>query len=152
MNPQALDALRDIHLPPPPAWWAMPEIWAAAVLVAIAAAWYAYRMLRHRLLRKALRELSILAAAHARDGDAAGLARGLSQLLRRHAIACFPQAGIEGLAGNDWLVFLDTHGGNDAFTRGAGTVLETLPYQAAGSVDAEALVGAVRCWLQENPR
>lgn len=152
MNPQALDALRDIHLPAPPAWWAIPEVWVAAALVAAAFAWHARRAARTRLLRRALREVSALTAAHGRDGDTAKLARGLSQLLRRHAAACFPDAGIEGLAGKAWLDFLDAHGGGGAFTHGAGAVLDTLPYQASGETDAAALTGAVRRWLQENPR
>ena len=152
MNPQALDALRDIHLPAAPAWWAMPEVWAAAALVAVAAGWCLHRRLRHPLLRRSLRTLSSLAEAHARDGDAVRLARGLSQLLRGHAAACFPDAGIEGLAGSQWLAFLDAHGGDGAFTHGAGAVLESLPYRASGTADSTVLIAAVRGWLRENPR
>lgn len=152
MNPNALDALRDIHLPDAPAWWTMTELWAAVACVAVAALWIIYRRIRFRLLRRAMRELSSLAAAHARDGNAVCLARGLSQLLRRHASACFPQAGVEGLAGSDWLAFLDAHGGGTAFTQGPGAVLESLPYRASGSADAHALLSLVRHWLQENPR
>lgn len=152
MNLQALDALRDIHLPPEPAWWAMPEVWMLASVALTAAAWLLFRHVRYRLLRRSLRALSALEAAHARDGDAVGLARGLSQLLRRHAAACFPQAGVEGMTGSAWLAFLDTHGGGNAFTAGAGAVLESLPYRASGSADTRALVEAVRLWLRENPR
>ncbi|OWW22681.1 DUF4381 domain-containing protein [Noviherbaspirillum denitrificans] len=152
MNPQALDALRDIHLPPEPAWWAMPEVWVLASVVIAVAAWLLFRRVRYRRLRHALRALSVLEAAHARDNDAVHLARGLSQLLRRYAAGCFPQAGVEGLTGSAWLAFLDAHGGGNTFTAGAGTVLESLPYRASGSADTRALVEAVRQWLRENPR
>lgn len=152
MTPNALDALRDIHLPPPPAWWAMPEAWVALACLTVAACWLMYRHVRYRLLRRSLRALSSLEAAHARDGNAVRLASGLSQLLRSHAAACFPQARIDGLAGRDWLDFLDAHGGGNAFTQGAGAVLESLPYRPSGTADTSALLALVRRWLQENPR
>lgn len=152
MNPQALAALRDIHLPSSPAWWTIPELWLAAVCMAALAGWLGWRHRRNRLLHCSLRELARLSETHARDGDAVRLARGLSQLLRHHAAACFPQAGVEGLAGSAWLAFLDAHGGQGLFTQGAGAILESLPYRAGGTADTGALLAAVRHWLRENPR
>lgn len=153
MTAASLDALRDIHLPPAPALSWLPE-WGIAALVLLAALgfWTVHRLLRRRALRVALRELAQLAAAHARDGDGTLLARGLSRLLRRHAVACFPQAGVEGLSGAAWLQFLDAHGGAGAFCVGAGAVLASRPYQSHGDIDAAALIGLVRQWLEANPR
>lgn len=152
MNPQALDALRDIHLPASPAWWNVPEFWIAGCVLVIAATWFIRHRLRHRLLRQSMRDLSSLEAAHAGDGDTVRLARGLSQLLRRHASACFPDSGVDGLAGGEWLAFLDARSSSKAFTQGPGAVLESLPYRPSGTADARALVEAVRQWLRENPR
>lgn len=152
MNLRALDALRDIHLPASPAWWTMPELWIVAACALFAAAWFLHRHVRNRLLRRSLRALSALVEAHARDGDAVRLARGLSQLLRRHAATCFPHAAVDGMTGRDWLAFLDAHGGGGAFTAGPGAALESLPYRASGSADTPALIEAVRQWLRENPR
>ena len=117
----------------------------------LAVVWWLRRFRQRRALRAALRELRALARAHARDGDTTDLARGLSRLLRRHATACFAQAGVEGLTGGDWLRFLDTHGGEGAFCHGVGTVLESRPYRDAGAVDAVALIALVRRWLRANP-
>ena len=82
--------LRDIHLPPAPAWWPLAPGWwmlAALGLLALVAAGWLWR--RHRRLRKRrsllLAELEKLAARHARDGDDAALATALHQLLRRVA-------------------------------------------------------------------
>jgi len=152
MSTQGLDTLRDVHLPPAPALWATTEAWYLAAAVALVITWTTWRFLRRRRLRTALRALRRLANAHAVDGNTVDLGRGLSQLLREHAVACFPQCGVEGLTGNDWLAFLDTHGGHGRFTRGAGAVLESLPYQACGSADAAALIDAAACWLKANPR
>ncbi|MGE5649102.1 MAG: DUF4381 domain-containing protein [Bacillota bacterium] len=160
MNANSLDALRDIHLPAPPAPWLLPDWLAAAGMLAFFLAfflafWYARRLWRRRALRAALRALDELVAAHARERDAARLAGGLSRLLRRHAMARYPQSDVAGLTGKDWLRFLDAHGGNGAFSHGAGAVLEALPYRPGGEMDAAqaaALIAAARHWLKANPR
>lgn len=155
MTPDALDTLRDIHLPAPPTPWPVPD-WlpAAGVLALVLALFYARRLWRRRAQRAALRELDKLAAAHARDGEATRLAGGLSRLLRRHAMARFPQAGVAGLTGTAWLRFLDAHGGNGAFCDGPGSALETIPYRANNEMDAAqvaALFTLARSWLEANP-
>lgn len=153
LNPPSLDALRDIHLPPSPALWPALEWWlAAGILVALGVVWFALRLRRRRRLRAALRDLSRLATAHAQDGDTVALARGLSRLVRGYAVMRFPQARIAGLTGSAWLQFLDAHGGAGAFCNGIGAMLETLPYQARGDLDAASLMALVRRWLEANPQ
>lgn len=153
MTAVSIDALRDIHLPPEPALSWLPEsgIVLGALLLAIAL-WHVWRRRSTRASRAALRTLSALADAHARDGDATAFARGLSRLLRQHAIHCFPRSGVERLTGKAWLQFLDAHGGAGAFCDGAGALLDARPYQAAGEIDGAALVMLARRWLEANPR
>jgi hypothetical protein len=154
MTAPALDALRDIHLPPAPLLaTALPQWWLAAATLALlaGAGWYLGRFTRRRGLRAALRQLRGLAAAHARDGDATRLASGLSGVLRRYAMLRFPQAGIASLTGIEWLGFLDAHGGGGAFCGGPGAVIDTRPYQPSGAFDGEALIALVRSWLRANP-
>ena len=154
MTAPALDALRDIHLPPLPvlvtvlpSWW----LAAAALVLLVAACWLARRWLRLRPLRAALRELAQLASFHARDADTTRLVRGVSRLLRRYAMTRFAQPGIAGVSGKAWLVFLDAHGGDGAFCHGVGAALEARPYQSGGALDEAALMALVRRWLQANP-
>jgi hypothetical protein len=156
MTTPSLAALRDIHLPPLPALAWLPE-WGVAAFAAGAAlfaagVWRARRRHARRQLRAALRELGRLDAAYARDGDATRFTRGLSRLLRRHAVTCFGGAGVASLCGAAWLQFLDARGGAGAFCQGPGAVLETRPYQSRGEIDAPALSALVRHWLKENPR
>lgn len=155
MTSPSLDDLRDIHLPPPPLLANIPEwlVWsltAGALMLALAAIYGTWRALRRARLRRALHELSRLAASHARDRDSPALARGLSQLLRRYAQSRFPGRDIGGLAGRDWLAFLDQEGGEGAFSNGVGEVLESLPYRPHGDVDQAALIALVRRWLEAN--
>lgn len=156
MTSPSLAELRDIHLPPPPflvsalpPWWGW---WAGAMLLAAGALWWAWRFWRRRRLRTALRELTRLAADHARDGDTTRLAAGLSRLLRHYALARFPAAGIAGLSGAGWLEFLDAHGGVGDFAGGVGAAIEWRPYRAHGAIDEAALILLVRRWLRANPQ
>lgn len=158
MNANALDSLRDLHLPSAPGLWPLAPGWwlvGGAVLVLVAVVLWR-RHLRRRPLRAALGELAALSAAHRRDHDAVALARGLSRLLRAYAVHRFPHAAIAGAIGPDWLGFLDAHGGGGAFSAGSGVVLETLPYRAAPATlpesvpDPAALVALVRRWLEAN--
>lgn len=149
----SIDVLRDIHLPPEPTLSWLPESGIAmGVLLLAFALWHAWRRRGTRASRAALRTLAALAEAHACDADATAFMRGLSRLLRQHAIHCFPRAGVESMTGTTWLQFLDAHGGAGAFCHGAGALLDERPYQAAGEIDAAALVTLAKRWLEANPR
>lgn len=148
-----LAALRDVHVPPSPDWWAVP-LWAFAMLAALLPLlfWLARRYRQRRGLRAALRELEALEARHEQECDATQLMRGVSRLLRRYAVTRFPQAGIEGLTDDAWLRFLDAHGGNGGFCGGPGAVLAHGPYQKRGACDTAPLLALVRKWLKAHPQ
>lgn len=151
MTVDSLADLRDVHLPPAPWFWSLPEwLLGTAILALLAAIWYGYRAIQRRGLRAALQELDALEAAFLQDGNATRLVRGLSRLLRRYAIARFPQEGVAGLTGQAWLQFLESNGG--AFRDGVGDALAVRPYQASGDIDAPVLIREVRRWMKVNPR
>lgn len=150
LAPGALDSLRDIHAPPPPALATAEWGLALAALAPLAWLWVVRR--RRRGLRAALAELAALDAVHARDGDGGRLAGGISRLLRRYAMARFPGAGVAALTGPPWLEFLDAHGGRGGFCGGPGAALEARPYRRDGEFDAPALLALARRWLLANPR
>jgi hypothetical protein len=157
VNP-AVDPLADLrgyHLPEPVSWWPPAPGWwllglLLLLLVAAAARWLAGRYQRGAPTRAARAELAGLRAALARDGDSAAYARGLSRLLRRYAIARFPGSRVAGLSGEDWLDFLDAHGGEGRFRRGPGRVLIDLPYRSAGDLPEADLAGLVESWILSN--
>lgn len=148
MMPAALATLRDIHLPLFPAL--VLGLVAALGLLLAGAAWGVHRYRRRAPLRAALRELDAVLARHVRDGNTTQLVASVSQLLRRYAMWRFARDEVAGLTGPDWLAFLDTHGGEEAFRSGVGAVLAWRPYRREGALDQAALVALARRWLQRN--
>jgi hypothetical protein len=147
--------LRGWHFPEPVSWWPPAAGWwvlglLVVLLAAILIRWLLVRYRARAAARAAQRELRDLQAAFATDGDAGAFARGISRLLRRFALACFPRRQIAGLAGADWLAFLDAHGGNGRFRDGPGRVLVEAPYRPVDAIPAEELVALVREWIALN--
>lgn len=154
-TPDALADLRGYHLPEPVTWWPpAPGWWLLGALLLLAAVILVLALRRRRgrraALRAALGELERLGGVHAAN-DPSARARRLSRLLRRYALARFPRHEVAGLAGEDWLRFLDAHGGGQAFTRGPGRLLGEAPYRPAGDPAAlEELAGLARAWILHN--
>lgn len=150
-----LAELRGWHLPEPVSWWPPAPGWFALVLLAmvlmLVAVWWALRRYRARgAARAAKRELQRLQDDFKTAGDVAAFSRGLSRLLRRFAIARYPRRQVAGLAGADWLDFLDAHGGNGRFRAGAGRVLAEAPYRLVEAVPAEDVAALVGDWIAQN--
>lgn len=142
--------LRDIHLPPAPSWWPPAPGWwllgALVLLVLVAMGWWWRRRRRRALARqRPLREISRLQGDFARDGDCARLASGLHGLLRRLALARDPRAAHQrGKAWRETLARVPV--GTDVLAR--LSVLEDAVYRPDVALDVDALVAAVRQWVQ----
>jgi len=149
MNPAGAPALRDIHLPPPPAWWPpAPGWWLLAgicILFAIVA-FARWRRARARWREQAaiLGELDrCIDAAH---GDSTALAAALSQFLRRLALREVPAAA--AYEGERWLEYLDTRLPGAEFRHGVGRQLVEAPFRPGCEYDTVALIALVRRWTR----
>jgi hypothetical protein len=155
MSASALSNLRGYHWPEPVSWWPpAPGWWLLAVLLVALTALLIQRITQRRRrltpARTALAELAALRATYDRRPDDAAFARGISQLLRRFALARFPRREVAGLAGKEWLAFLDAHGGNGAFCDGPGRALIEAPYGARATLRVESLMTLVAGWIEHN--
>lgn len=161
MNPTAATAadplagLRGYHLPAPPSWWPpAPGWWVLAGLVVLLIAllgWWALRRYRRRAAaRQARDELVDLQTRLEQQGDRAAFVRGLSKLLRRYAMVVFSRRRVAALAGEQWLAFLDDHGGGERFRNGPGRQLIEAPYRRDSEIDPDTLVQLVGDWVSRN--
>ena len=153
--------LRDIHLPPAPAWWPpAPGWWLLAGALACVVALVARAALRHWRARRwraaVMAELEHVAGSQRAEPDPARFAAQVSQLLRRAGRIIDPASAT--LRNEAWLAFLDSRlppaqSARAPFERGAGRALTDAPFRAPGDaaldeVDAPALLALAREWLQ----
>lgn len=102
-DPNSLDRLNDIVLPPEVAWWPLAPGWYVLMLsILLLGSWFAMRWMKqwqaNAYRRIALREL-------AETKDPASIA----ELLRRTALAVAPREEIARLTGDRWVDWLATH-------------------------------------------
>jgi cbb3-type cytochrome oxidase subunit 3 len=150
-----LAALRGYRLPDPVSWWPpAPGWWLLAVLLLVLAialtAWVLRRHRRRAAVRAALRELFELRTALEADQDRQAYIRGLSRLLRRFALTRFSRSEVAGLTGDDWLAFLDAHGGGGAFQGETGRLLCEAPYRPQSEIRVEHLESLVERWIRRS--
>lgn len=145
MNPD-LSQLRDIHLPAPVSWWPpAPGWWLLAVLVVVIVfgMYVMYlRRQRNNWRRSALLELTRLRQQYQSQQSAPQIiVSGLSVLLRRVAISCFPREEVAMLSGDKWLAFLDRSMGEGAsFQSDKGRLLAVAPYAPDASITPDAML------------
>lgn len=145
-----LAALRPLHPPPAIDWWPPAPGWWVLVIVLAVLGGLAWRRWRRTALRRvALDELRQL---EREVQDDARLAAGISRLLRRIALACFPRRQVAALTGEAWLRFLDEQAGGRGFCSGPGRVLLTAPYTPHCTLDRTALLALARDWIRRQPR
>lgn len=158
MNPTGPE-LRDIHLPPAPAWWPpAPGWWLLAIVLAVlailAARWLLRRLRERRWRRRVLAEFEHIVATYSDTNDRTRLATELSSLLRRIARLTEPQS--IALRDADWLDFLDARlprarDDERPFREGIGRALVDAPWRRAGDsrgdYDAAALIALARRWV-----
>ena len=153
--PNPLSGLRPYHVPDAVSWWPpAPGWWLLAALLLLlgsALGWWLVRRHRRRAAsRQATTELTRLRSDLSTKRDGTGFVRELSKLLRRYALAIFPGDKIAALTGEDWLMFLDAHGGDGRFRKGPGRQLAEAPYRPSAEVPNEELAELVADWINRN--
>ena len=141
--------LRDIHLPPDPSFWPPAPGWwllAALILAGLVLAAWGWRRHRRTLHRRQrmLRQLEQVMTQYRQDGDAAALAGGIQQLLRRVARQRVPAAAQQrGEAWRQTLARMPL----DASALDALLALDRHIYQP-GPFDHTLAMNAARDWLR----
>lgn len=149
-------ALRDIHLPPEPAWWPPAPGWWILSLLVIVIALITYYFYRRHLRRQqsalniARQELEKLCTEFDTHKNQRQLVADISILLRRLSISAYPRSDTAGLTGEEWLRFLDSDLQEKPFSRGAGRILVDAPYRPAiEEGEIQPLLDACEMWMQQ---
>lgn len=147
MKPDWLAQLAPPHAPPPPGWWPpAPGWWVLALLVLAAVAALAYGWARpHRRLRRAA--LRALIELERSNPDDLRLARGLQNLLRRHAVARYGREKVARLAGADWIDFMVARGASE-FAGPAGEALLRAAYADAAPGERYPWLAGARAFIK----
>ncbi|MEL6868199.1 MAG: DUF4381 domain-containing protein [Pseudomonadota bacterium] len=132
MNPDALP-LRDIHLPAAVSWWPLaPGWWLLAALFVIAVLIAVVRLARPPgtvgRARIALRHEWV---AWQRHRDAKAFIGGLSQTMRRTAIAVGGRQRWAAVTGSEWRAFLNASMPQQPFSEHPGSLLVDGLYRAS---------------------
>ena len=160
MNPDDIP-LRDLHLPDmtgwwplAPGWWVLLGILLIGMIVLIRRQHRRWRVMAPK--RFALKQLAAIGRDFERGADAVVLGKELSELTRRAMLAYAPRDEVAGLVGDDWLQWLDYGLVDKPFTRGAGRILESLPYmdprKIDNDLDVRGLIDTVRMRLRRPIR
>ena len=143
--------LRDIHLPEPIGWWPLAPGWwilfGLIVLVVTIALIVRFWRKRRLVQRTALNELASIEISYREHRDNHRLARELSKLARRTALALEPERASAAETGSDWSARLDELNKTGETSELIKTTLARAPYRPAESFDGDALLNAFRPWL-----
>ena len=156
MTPQdPLSQLKDIHLPAPIGWWPpAPGWWILAILATgLTIGLILWRWIRHRrqaYKREALAQYQTLHASYLEHLDDARLLAEVSVLLKRTCITRYGREQTAGLAGEQWLAYLDQTGNCTEFSQGPGRVLVTQRFLPKPTLDGPELLRVTLKWLNKQ--
>lgn len=87
--------------PPAPGWWLLAALLLALLIVLMSWAWQRHR--RNRYRRQAVEELVALRGANLSGSERVQRANAV---LKRTALAAYPDGSVAALSGGDWIRFL----------------------------------------------
>lgn len=141
----ALQQLRDIHVPEVPSWWPpAPGWWLVAALLLGAVVWVIWRGRRARRRREPIRAARSLYARvyeRYRSGEISGreYLNQSNEVIKRALIHGLGEREARRATGRAWLELLDRHVDEPAFSRGAGRMLGDARFRPRLAADADAV-------------
>jgi hypothetical protein len=145
-------AIRDIHLPEAISWWP-PAVgwWLLLVLIPLSVygAYYLYKRLTAQTAKKQARV--VLQEIKLNSHSDIETLRALSAWLRRVVVSIDDRPNVAGLAGAQWLQYLDEPMDGQPFEKGAGQYLAEAQYkqQLPDDIDINVLIELCENWLKQ---
>lgn len=156
MDPQQVLQLKDIHIPRDVNIWPLAFGWwlliGIVIVVLVALFLKTIKVVRIRKHKKLLREEYSLLEKKLTVSPSKETVAETNVLLRRLALAYYPNENVASLTGGDWLTFLDLSGSTQDFSRGAGRILIEAPYRdgALENYNGEEFIPLIRQWVNKT--
>lgn len=155
MEPDLLQQLRDIHLPPDPSWWPPAPGWWLIALLVVAGLVYAGHSLRsaiekRRPIRRARRLYQELHVSYEKGLiDAPTYLHQANELLKRLVIHGLHDNRARRANDAAWLALLDERSGSASFTEGPGRQLGNQRFSMTPIADPDQLHPVLSQFLRE---
>jgi len=150
-NTNPLAELKDVHLPAPVSIFPLATGWyiVIAIIFILIAVLTWWQLRRHKKKQQQQEIFSLLKQieANAVTTSDEKTIEECSILLKRVAVAKFPEQKPQLLFGKNWLQFLDKTGKTTEFTTGSGHYLGEI-YQKQQLEDKEAFFALIEKWLR----
>lgn len=150
-NTNPLAELKDVHLPAPVSIFPLATGWyiVIAIIFILVAVLIWWQLRRHKKKQQQQEIFSLLKQieANAVTTSDEKTIEECSILLKRVAVAKFPEQKPQLLFGKNWLQFLDKTGKTTEFTTGSGHYLGEI-YQKQQLEDKEAFFALIEKWLR----
>lgn len=156
MNPQQSLQLKDIHLPANASAWPLALGWWLLILLALFVGIILFFKIKKYLKIKkhklALKDEYLTLENKLNSSPTKDLIAETNILLRRLALAYYPEKNIASLTGGDWLSFLDTSANTQDFSKGAGRILIEAPYRSGQleNYNSDEFIPLIRKWVNQT--
>ncbi|PFG07826.1 DUF4381 domain-containing protein [Marinobacter sp. LV10MA510-1] len=155
----ALQQLRDIHLPessgwwpPAPGWWLLAAVGSVCLVLAVRG-WRHWQR-RNRRWQAVQRELTALRAqlqSQTQTQNSPAWFSQLNALLKRAARDSYPQQPVAALSGNEWVAFLQQSSDNAVEAELVNTLVNAC-WQPHSSCDPQQALAFAGRWLQNHKK
>lgn len=155
MDPQLLQ-LKDIHLPEAPDIWPLALGWWILLVMLLGLVFWFILVVKkyiniQRHKRMLFDELAQLERKLKSSPNKTHVAE-TNVLLRRLALAYYPNEKVASLTGSNWLKFLDKSGNTENFSKGAGRILIDAPYRSGEleNYNGDEFIPLIRSWVTKT--
>ncbi|ERM58184.1 MULTISPECIES: DUF4381 domain-containing protein [Vibrio] len=147
---QPLD-LSPVIAPDAPTWWPLAWGWWALIITAIALIALVFFIVKRRQNNQHAKNEALARFRHGQSSDSLS-PRTAQDIVRQAALSYFPREKIAGLAGDDWLKFLDAQLEKPLFVAKQSQWQQALYQDAAlmndeQKMDQQQLVNDCETWL-----
>lgn len=141
---ELLDMLEQVPEPTQISMWPETQGWIWLGLVVLVLLFLGVWRLRVVRNANAYRRAALAELAASGDDPVA-----IADVLRRTALSAYPRQKVAGLAGDDWLAFLDVGYNGQGFATETGRAMLSSPYRA-DPTPIDGLAALARDWVQSH--